>query len=205
MHVIIVSNGFPPSETLLKSEVSDAEFVIGADGGGNVLLKLGVEPQIVVGDMDSFEPPSDSGFEILKDPDQETNDLEKALKLALERGAESCTVLGAFGHRMDHALKNLSVLKQFHSHFHPLLFKDDKLSAFLVTDEYQGRLPVGSIISLFPLSGRVTGIHTTGLKYPLKGEKLENGLRDGTSNENVSPDFSIHVESGDLVVFTQRV
>lgn len=204
MHTVIVSNGFPPSGELLQMEVSNAGCVIGADGGGNVLLEMGVQPHIVVGDMDSFVEPEEAAFEILKDSNQEINDLEKALHIALERGAESCTVLGGFGLRMDHALKNLSVLKQFDDSFHPLLFKDDTLTAFLVTDEYEGRLPKGSIISLFPLSGSVTGIRTEGLKYPLNGEKLENGLRDGTSNENVSDDFSITIESGDLVVFTQR-
>ncbi|WP_421773410.1 thiamine diphosphokinase [Gracilimonas sp.] len=204
MHAVIVSNGFPPSKELLEEELKSADLIIGADGGGNTLLNHGHTPQVVIGDMDSFNKPEAPDFEIIKDADQETNDLEKALSLALYRDVETCTVLGAFGRRMDHSLKNLSVLKRFDAAFNELLFKDERLSARLVSSAYSGKLPVGSIISLFPLSGKVTGITTKGLKYPLNNEILENGERDGTSNENVEEEFSIEVESGDLVVFLEN-
>ncbi len=204
MHAVIVSNGFPPSKELLEEELKLADLVIGADGGGNTLLNHGYTPHVVIGDMDSFEKPDSLDFEIIKDADQETNDLEKALALAVYRDAETCTVLGAFGRRMDHSLKNLSVLKRFDGAFNQLIFKDERLSARIINSAYSGKLPVGSIISLFPLSGKVTGITTQGLKYPLKNEILENGERDGTSNENVEEEFTIEIESGDLVVFLEN-
>ncbi|MEQ8525267.1 thiamine diphosphokinase [Gracilimonas sp.] len=204
MHAVIVSNGFPPSKELLREELTSADLIIGADGGGNTLLTNDFIPDVVIGDMDSFKKPETVNFEIIHDPDQETNDLEKALSLALYRDVETCTVLGAFGQRMDHSLKNLSVLKRFDSAFKQLLFKDERQSARLVSSTFKAELPVGSIVSLFPLSGKVTGITTKGLKYPLKGEVLENGERDGTSNENVEEEFSIEIESGDLVVFVEN-
>ncbi|MCP9291129.1 thiamine diphosphokinase [Gracilimonas sediminicola] len=204
MHAVIVSNGFPPSKQLLEEELKSADLIIGADGGGNTLLFHGLTPHVVIGDMDSFEKPGSVEFEIIHDADQETNDLEKALSLALYRGVETCTVLGAFGRRMDHSLKNLSVLKRFDPAFGRLIFKDERLIAQMVNSSFSAELPVGSIISLFPLSGKVTGITTKGLKYPLNDEILENGEQDGTSNENVEPEFSIEIESGDLVVFIEN-
>ncbi len=63
---------------------------------------------------------------------------------------------------------------------------------------------MGSIVSLFPLSGEVKGIKTEGLKFSLNGETLKNGVRDGTSNETVQPEFSIKIEEGDLMVFVER-
>lgn len=204
MHAVIVSNGLPPGKELLDEELKSAELVIGADGGGNILLKNGIKPDVVIGDMDSFKKPEAVGFEIVKDPDQETNDLEKALSLASKRGAETCVVLGAFGQRMDHSLKNLSVLKQFSSAFTRLSYKDETLVAYYVDSRFESELPIGSIVSLFPLSGKVEGIRTKGLKFPLNGEALENGKRDGTSNENVERAFSIEVEKGDLVVFVEN-
>lgn len=204
MHALILSNGFPPSRSLLVSEVEKADILIGADGGGNIFLDHDIQPHVVVGDMDSFIRPDQLDFEILKDSGQETNDLEKALQEALNRESKSCTVLGAFGKRMDHSLKNLSVMKRYCDLFEILEFRDEDLKAFLVTSSYKGELPVGSIISLFPLSGTVSGIKTTGLKYPLKGEELKNGHRDGTSNENIERVFTIEVERGDLVVFIEN-
>jgi thiamine pyrophosphokinase len=201
MHAVIVSNGFPPGKELLDKELKSADIIIGADGGGNILLNNGVNPDAVIGDMDSFVKPEGFDFEIIKDPDQETNDLEKALSLAVKRGGKTCVVLGAFGKRMDHSLKNLSVLKQFNSAFDKLSFKDESLIAYSVESYFEAELPIGTIVSLFPLSGKVSGIKTKGLKFRLNGEALENGERDGTSNENVERAFSIEVEQGDLVVF----
>lgn len=205
MHAVIVSNGFPPGKEILEDELKSADLIIGADGGGNTLIEQGIRPDIVIGDMDSFRKPENVNFEIIYDPDQETNDLEKALTEALKRGVKSCVVMGTFGLRMDHSLKNLSVLKQFNDAFNELLYKDESLTASIINSRFTAERPVGSIISLFPLSGLVKGVTTKGLKYELNGEDLENGVRDGTSNENTERTFSIQVEEGDLVVFVERM
>jgi thiamine pyrophosphokinase len=205
MHALIVSNGFPPTQKLLEKELSKADLLIGADGGGNRILEREFHPDFVIGDMDSFVAPENPQFEIIHDPDQETNDLEKALALALKNGAKTTHVLGAFGQRMDHSLKNLSVLKQFHAKFNRLIYRDENFDAFIVDHAYSGKSNIGSVVSLFPLSGAVHGIKTKGLKYPLSGETLENGFRDGTSNEAIDTEFFIEIEEGDLVVFVERI
>lgn len=204
MHAVIVSNGFPPTKELLESEVEKAELVIGADGGGNKILNHGFTPHFVIGDLDSFQDPENADFEIILDEGQETNDLEKALSLALEKKAKTCTVLGSFGKRMDHALKNLSVLKKFDDHFKTLIYKDEVFEAFLATGSTNMKVGEGRIVSLFPVSGEVRGITTKGLKYPLDDETLKNGERDGTSNETVEDEFSITVGEGDLIVFVEK-
>lgn len=204
MHAVIVSNGFPPTQELLKNEAKSADILIGADGGGNKILDHGLIPDVVIGDMDSFQEPETCDFEVIREPDQETNDLEKALNLALQKGAQTCNVLGSFGMRMDHSLKNLSVLKQFSSLFEQLIFRDERFDAFVIKEEYSGKIPVGNVVSLFPLSGVVKGITTKGLKYALNDESLINGQRDGTSNETMEPEFSVKVAEGDLVLFIER-
>lgn len=204
MHAVIVSNGFPPTKELLQVESANADILIGADGGGNRILEKGFVPDFVIGDMDSFQKTERDDFEVIYDSDQETNDLEKALNLAVKKGANTCHVLGAFGQRMDHSLKNLSVMKQFHPKFEKLIYRDEQFDAFVVGDQYSAKTEIGTTISLFPLSGAVHGISTQGLKYPLSSETLENGLRDGTSNETNEPEFSVKVEDGDLIVFVER-
>jgi thiamine pyrophosphokinase len=47
----------------------------------------------------------------------------------------------------------------------------------------------------------VEGITTKGLKYPLKEDFLENGVRDGSSNENIEEQFSISHKSGALLLY----
>ena len=105
---------------------------------------------------------------------------------------------------MDHSLKNLSVLKQFNSCFKELFFIDEYQKVILLKEHLNLQLPVGTIISLFPLSGEVTGIKTRGLKYPLNDELLQNGVRDGTSNESVEEHIHVSHDKGDLLVFIER-
>ncbi|SMO69863.1 thiamine diphosphokinase [Gracilimonas mengyeensis] len=204
VHAVIVSNGMAPKASLIKSETEKADLVIGADGGGNALLEQNISPDVVIGDLDSFIKPNKVHFELIHDPDQETNDLEKALKYASDQGAESCTVLGMYGLRMDHALKNISVLKQFTPKFKQLVFKDDRFSTWHISQKIEAKVEKGTVISLFPLSGKTSGIVTKGLKYSLDDESLENGLRDGTSNEASEELISVEVKEGDLVVFIEN-
>jgi len=202
MKGLILCNGRPPEPDIFRKYLDVAEYFIAADGGGNIARKLGHLPRVVIGDLDSFERNGDDPFEIIEDPDQERNDLEKALSFARDEGIVEIAILGATGHRLDHTLKNLSVLKQFNDRFEQLFFADNYGETSLIPENYRAELPPGTTVSLFPLSGRVEGIRTSGLKYPLKDEHLENGIRDGSSNVVTSSPMEILHRSGDLLLFT---
>lgn len=204
MNTLILCNGAPPSRKLFDHCRQWAHFFIAADGGGNIALGFEEEPDVVIGDLDSFKEREIDTLEVVFDPDQETNDLEKALNLAVQERAKHVVVLGATGQQLDQTLKNLSVLKQFNSLFNTLEFRDNFGDVSLLPKSFSGMFDIGTIVSLFPLSGKVTGITTDGLKYPLKGEKLENGIRDGSSNEVVSKPVNISYENGDLLMFISR-
>lgn len=202
--ILILCNGEPPSEPLFRKYRANTDYFIAADGGGNVALQFDEKPDTVVGDLDSFEGSDKDSFEIVFRPDQETNDLEKALDLALEERGTHIYVLGATGLRLDQTLKNLSVLKQYNDKFEELRIVDNYGDIRLLDSPFQEEITVGTQVSLFPLSGKVSGITTIGLKYPLKNEKLENGVRDGSSNEVVENPVKITHKRGDLLFFVAR-
>jgi thiamine pyrophosphokinase len=208
MRFLICCNGQPPAAALLHQAAGWADVIIAADGGANMLLAHEIVPDLITGDMDSYSRDAlqrylrhqehKEGFDVSKTPelipdaDQESNDLEKALLLAERRqnqqdkkGTAEILICGATGYRLDHSLKNLSVMQQFLPHFSSLFMIDDYLCTFVHPAKEQLRLelPTGTPVSLFPLSGRVTGLSTKGLKYALNDDFLENGLRDGSSNE----------------------
>ncbi|MCW9706985.1 thiamine diphosphokinase [Fodinibius salsisoli] len=199
--LIILCNGEPPSKQLLQKYISSAGFLIAADGGGNIALDMDIRPDVVIGDLDSFRTDQSHPFKVIQQADQETNDLEKALSLAYEKGAANVYILGATGQRLDHTLKNLSVLKQFNEQFNKLYMIDNFGTIQLLPSVFDQKIAVGSQISLFPLSGKVTGITTSGLKYPLRDEALENGVRDGSSNEVIDNPVQITYRQGDLLLF----
>lgn len=200
IHAVVVANGELPGHKLLKDAVAAASLVIAADGGSNHCFYHNIVPDIIIGDLDSARVPEGYNGEVILDPDQETNDLEKALYLCLLRNVNSVDILGATGNRTDHTLKNLSVLMRFYRKFSSIRILDESGYMVLVDQSFTFDVSVGTQVSLVPMNGRVDGITTHGLKWSLNGEALENGVRDGTSNEAVSTRVSISVKNGFLLV-----
>ena len=64
---------------------------------------------------------------------------------------------------------------------------------------------IGLRLSLSPLDGSTKGVSTTGLRWPLAGDELISGQRDGNSNEVVASPVSVQVDGpGDLLLIVQR-
>ena len=201
MKTVILCDGRQPGTSPLKKAIDESKYFIAADGGGNVARRMNLEPDIVIGDMDSYVPADEEKTKIIHDTDQETNDLEKSLNHALKLKSTDVVVFGAVGRRLDHTLKNLSVLCRFKASFSSLVFKDKHGEMFLLPRKFIRTYPAGTTLSLFPVSGIVEGITTKGLAYPLVNETLENGVRDGTSNKSVRPEIEITHKKGDLLLF----
>lgn len=229
MRVMICCNGLPPAGALLHQAAEWADYIIAADGGASVLLSHAIVPDAITGDMDSFSQDAFERFlkqqdennfstaktpELLPNPDQESNDLEKALMLAGQSHGTHHTTLqnevlicGATGYRLDHSLKNVSVMQQFSTRFTAIFMIDDYLCSFVHPPgkELRLSLPEATPVSLFPLSGRVEGLSTSGLKYELHDDFLENGLRDGSSNEVSAPESkTLHSASEQPAGFDEK-
>ena len=120
-HVIVVADGDVPGRAALDAAwpgwARDVAEVIAADGGLARARAIGLEPGLLVGDLDSLPAEAAAsaeaaGVEVRRSPvDKDESDTELALLEAVRRGATRITVLGAFGGpRLDHALANLWLL-----------------------------------------------------------------------------------------------
>lgn len=189
--------------------------VIAADGGLVRARALGLRVDLLVGDLDSLAPELAAGAEragtpVLRVPvAKDESDTELALLEAVRRGATRVTVLGAFGGpRLDHAIANLWLLAHPGLDGIEVALLDHASRAWLlsapgpdggaVTRPLPGR--VGATISLFPAGGDVTGITTTGLRYPLRDEPLRTGPARGLSNVRTVADARVTVRAGRLLV-----
>jgi thiamine pyrophosphokinase len=200
MNAVILCDGEYPLKLTIEAELKRADLFIVADGGAYAARSLGLKPDVIIGDLDSYEITGSETAEVIHDPDQETNDLEKALHYARKKRAGHISIFGATGKRLDHTLKNLSVLLQFNPVFESIRIKDRFSTIRLIESPFKEDFPLNTTVSLFPLSGRVEGITTRGLKYPLKRGVLENGVQDGSSNETVRKTVEIEFEKGDLLL-----
>jgi thiamine pyrophosphokinase len=182
-------------------------IVIAADGGTVHCRRLGIIPDVVIGDFDSLDEPEllaaqKDGAQLIRHPARKDfTDLELALRYAVERGAQEILVLGALGNRWDQSLANL------------LLSAADSLASVNITLldwpqeirlvrpgrslEIQGN--PGDTVSLIPLGIQPLGITTQGLEYPLDNETLEFGGTRGISNVLLGETASVTLKEGLLL------
>jgi thiamine pyrophosphokinase len=203
MHrALILANGKPPNKRLLNKFLPSADWFICADGGANTAARFDYLPDLIIGDLDSIKKETLAVFskvDVKKLKSQNSTDLEKALTAAIRKKCKGIIVLGATGGRLDHAIGNLSALAKFSPKAH-ITFIDNTGKFFSVNHSVEFTLPIGTIISLLPLS-RCSGIVTKGLKWNLKNESLEFGVRESTSNVIVSTPVIIKVKKGRLITF----
>lgn len=180
---------------------------IGADGGANRLLSLGLKPDFVVGDLDSLTEANRKQFQASQlhlVADQETNDVSKVLEFCHQRGIKGVHLLGMQGDRTDHFMACLDSCYGFRNLLEISLWNEAE-RIDLSTGRWSAVLPVGTTVSLIPAFGPVTEITSWGLGYALAGKSLCPGQPpSGVSNLSVEPDVRIEFAEGTLLVVTQR-
>ncbi len=117
MKKLIITGGNINKE-FLQNFLKENKFekIIAADKGLEILNKLNVKPDYIIGDFDSvnkkiLERYKNIPITYLK-PEKDFTDTHMALKLAIEKGAKEITIVGAVGTRLDHTIANIHVLKE---------------------------------------------------------------------------------------------
>jgi thiamine pyrophosphokinase len=205
---IVVIGGSPPDPRTLR-HLPRVDQVVCADSGFDHAVALGLDVDLLVGDMDSISPAgrrlaATQGVTVVEvDPDKDLTDTELALVAAASRGATSITLMTGGGDRLDHLLGVVAALT------HDELMHLDHLEAWIGCDRLlvarPGRpvmlnLAPGSVVSLLPLAGAAHGVDTSGLQWPLAGDTLRADRARGVSNRTVEGEVSITVGSGALAV-----
>ena len=197
--VILADGSFPESKRVLRY-LDEASVIICCDGATLKLLKYGMQPTHIVGDMDSLPQQYQRQYKdlIIGSEDQETNDLTKAVNQALALGFEEVVILGATGQREDHTLGNIGLLVEHGEKLQVQMLSDfgvfTPLYISSTMSSYQAQQ-----VSIFSIVGNpsITSHH---LKYPLQQMHLSNWWQ-GSLNESLAESFSLEFASGGLVVF----
>lgn len=194
---LLLLNGELPDPALVRRLAGRCGLVFCADGGARHAEQLGLEPDFVVGDMDSLPAPLPAKWRKTVywcDFDEQRSDFEKALCFARDMGCSRLYVAGALGGRVDHAMVNLALAQEYGRAL-AILLVDRGVAEMLGPGRYRLGLPAGAKLSLLAAAGaaRVT---TTGLRYPLKRALLKPGSR-GLSNV-VTGKVTVTVHSGCL-------
>jgi thiamine pyrophosphokinase len=184
-------------------EAAPGALVVAADGGARHARALELPVHALVGDLDSlgWVP---AGAEVQRtSPEKDETDLELALLLAVERGANWIRVLGAVGDRLDQTLGNVMLLALPALRGRDVRLVSGRQTAWLVQGHTVIEGQAGDTLSLLPLGGDAEGVRTEGLSYPLRGETLRFGPARGMSNVLAGARAEVWVGRGRLLaVFT---
>lgn len=196
--VVILAAGDFPHGQVAHALLVGAREVICCDGAAEEFCATGAEPVAVVGDFDSLseELRTRLADRLHHRPDQDVNDLWKALTLAIERGARRVTVLGAFGRREDHSIGNLMLCAARMNEVEIQMVGDRGVFSFIDNDSTFESF-VGEQVSLFTLSP-TTEISTIGLRYEPPQNRL-SAMWQGVSNESLGAEFTIRTNAPTIV------
>lgn len=214
MKFLIVSGGSLNKEFVTKV-VGQGRYdrILAADSGMNALYAAAVTPDIIIGDFDSADKKILAFFQQNKEidfctlnPEKDDTDTEFAIRESIRRGADSITIIGGTGTRLDHVLGNISLLgigleegvrMELLDAYNRICMIDHSVT-LKKKEQY------GNYLSLIPYNGKVTGVTLKGLKYPLHDYTMGGFNSLGISNEIVDDEASIELTSGQLLVIESR-
>lgn len=193
-----------------RVSVEDGDFVIAVDGGMEGCHKLGIRPDLVLGDFDSAEGTVAEEIRQMEEKcpekvmrlpcEKDDTDTLAALREGLKRGYKDFSIYGGTGGRLDHTMANVQCLMFLKNQGARGYLIGNKEMTFVIQKE-RVCFPSGikGILSLFSISEESRGVTIEGLKYPLAKATLRNDFPIGISNEFMGKRASVEVLEGSLV------
>ena len=204
---LIICNGNPPPQAMLKQLWRETDYRVAADGGANLLHVLNLLPDAVVGDLDSLQPhvqkqlPETILFHV---KEQDTNDADKAVRHCLKLGFTEINLLGADGGRQDQFLSSLEILFKYSPSARLIIWTALERMEFIL-DTWEETLPPGTTLSLLPLFGGAQGVVSRGLKFQLNNHALLPGKSpSGVSNQVLFNPVTVSIREGQLLLVVQH-
>ena len=190
--VILAAGDFPKKGGVAWRMLEGADAVVCCDSAGDAFRRrFSREPYAVVGDCDSIK----GGFgNVVHVAEQETNDLEKAVRYCRSKGWRSPVLLGATGRREDHTIGNV---------FRAMALGLEVVSDFGRFVPFCGRrsfaVRKGAAVSIFA-TDPATRMSSKGLEWPIAGVEFRN-LYCATLNRATGNRVTIESDRPALVYF----
>lgn len=222
---LIVANGpFLPQSII--HELAEGRTVVALDGACNKLAKIGILPQVILGDFDSINAHEallwgikelhdeitetsqpyygNHGIMIVPQKDQNYTDLEKAIKYCDLQGAISIDIICALGGRVDQTLSNLRVLRSLYKKDRSIhLHSETQTMIFACNESVEIHGKVGDYCGIvaFP-EGSFT---SQGLRYNGNAYQLRFGYSESTSNQLADSIAYVEVQGETLIIHPGRL
>ena len=203
MRCVIVCGGEIKNYVRIKSFFRNDDYFIFCDRGLLHREKLGVKPDLAVGDFDSCEKPSDVREIIALPKEKDDTDSVFAVKEGIKRGFDEFLIIGALGGRADHSLCNLAMLKMLYGRKKKAFIADDYSTIRVVGQETVKISDDCKYFSVINLFGNAENINIKNAKYPLENGNIPTDWQYGVSNEvEKGRCAEVSAEKGEILLIT---
>ncbi|MBD3378446.1 thiamine diphosphokinase [candidate division KSB1 bacterium] len=205
---VIFANGHEGDLNEVLRFIGAKDRIICANGGTRHCLKLGLTPQMIVGDMDSISADmlselSANGVKIHRHPAKKNKtDLELALDIATKTIATSVLILTALGGRLDQLLGNILLLSRYTEPGRVIAFADKGIYGRVIKgpDTVTLHGQCGDGLSLHPLTHHVGNVFLSGTEWELNEQVLEFGSTLTISNTWKQSSITLSLSYGILLL-----
>lgn len=181
-------------------------WILCADSGLRLAQRMGVTPDLVLGDFDSLGALPDAPY-YQAPVEKDDTDTVLAVRFGLEKGCRRFVIYGALGGRFDHSFANIQTLLLLHQHGARgiLVGASDMLMLQTAgtTVEYPKR--EGFTFSVFSLTTQCEGVSIRGVRYPLENATLTMYHPLGVSNEITDECAVLRVEQGIVLIAQSKL
>ncbi len=181
-------------------------YVIAADGGYSLVKKLGIKPDLILGDFDSLSENIPDDCQVIKAPaEKDDTDTMLAVKKALSMGFDDITLASSIGGRLDHTYANIQTLAYIiDNNAKCCMVGEHDIVYLLNKGEYIFNKIINMYFSIFSY-GKSAIVSTTGTKYNLTEYFLTDKFPLGVSNEIIEQNCNLSVKEGQiLVIFSKK-
>lgn len=189
-------------------------LIIAADSGYLTARRLGVSPDLLLGDLDSLdgskldEGELDRLEKLIVSPIKDDTDTQLAVDKALERGADRIILIGGLGGRLDHTLSTVFLLEYIADRGAEGIITDGRNRVRLMKASGESRhmsvAPGYKYLSLISLTDRCEGVSISGVFYPLDRVELTRSYSYAVSNEITGDAAHITLGRGVMLVIESR-
>jgi thiamine pyrophosphokinase len=193
-----------PRRKLIEGHIKEFGFIIAADSGIHVVEEYQLNPDLIIGDMDSIKDLSilnsySKGKIVRYNHDKDETDTEIAIRKAYEMRASDITIIGGGGGRLDHLIALLYLFDRGKRPHRWFTRRDMVLS---IENEVKIQCIPGEIVSFFPVGTESATMSSSGLKWPLDSLEWNRG-EFGISNIAIEDRVTVRMKTGRLVMIKQ--
>lgn len=183
------------------------DLTIACDKGYEYALRLGIKPDLVIGDFDSYSGEIDGGIDCITLPaSKDDTDTGYAVKYAIQHGSDDITIICALGGRLDHTISNLQTLcRAARANVSARILSTDTVIHAVCNSGIVLEKRSGWAFSVFSAADVCKGVTIKGAKYPLNDAELYNTYPIGQSNDWAEDRASICCREGILIIIESRI